>query len=100
LARHGNHTYNTSQQEDLEFEASLGYTVRFYLQKKTKTNTTTIKKSRFSQVLMPHACNPSYSGSRDQEDYSSKPAWANKSESLSQKYSTGWWSGRAPAYQV
>jgi hypothetical protein len=24
-----------------------------------------------------HTCNPSYSGGRDQEDYSSKPAWAN-----------------------
>jgi hypothetical protein len=24
-----------------------------------------------------HACNPSYSGGRDQEDCSSKPAWAN-----------------------
>jgi hypothetical protein len=24
-----------------------------------------------------HACNPSYSGDRDQEDCSSKPAWAN-----------------------
>jgi hypothetical protein len=26
-----------------------------------------------------HACNPSYSGARDQEDCSSKPAWANSS---------------------
>jgi hypothetical protein len=26
-----------------------------------------------------HACNPSYSGGRDQEDYSSKPAQANSS---------------------
>jgi hypothetical protein len=24
-----------------------------------------------------HTCNPSYSGGRDQEDLSSKPAWAN-----------------------
>jgi hypothetical protein len=26
------------------------------------------------------ACNPSYSGGRDQEDRSSKPAWANSSQ--------------------
>jgi hypothetical protein len=24
-----------------------------------------------------HACDPSYSGGRDQEDHGSKPAWAN-----------------------
>jgi hypothetical protein len=28
---------------------------------------------------MAHACNPGYSGGRDQEDYSSKPAQANSS---------------------
>jgi hypothetical protein len=27
--------------------------------------------------VMAHACNLSYSGGRDQEDRSSKPAWAN-----------------------
>jgi hypothetical protein len=27
-----------------------------------------------------HACNPGYSGGRDQEDCSSKPAWANSSQ--------------------
>jgi hypothetical protein len=27
-----------------------------------------------------HACNPSYSGGRDQEDHGSKPAWANGSQ--------------------
>jgi hypothetical protein len=30
-------------------------------------------------VLVAHACNPSYSGGRDQEDHGSKPAWANSS---------------------
>jgi hypothetical protein len=35
--------------------------------------------------LVAHACNPSYSGGRDQEDCGSKPAWANGSENLSQK---------------
>jgi hypothetical protein len=29
------------------------------------------------RVLVAHACNPSYSGGRDQEDHSSKPSWAN-----------------------
>jgi hypothetical protein len=29
-----------------------------------------------------HTCNPSYSGGRDQEDHSWKPAWANTSQDL------------------
>jgi hypothetical protein len=33
--------------------------------------------SNFSWVLVAHACNPSYSGGRDQKDCSSKPAQAN-----------------------
>jgi hypothetical protein len=32
-----------------------------------------------SQAPMAHACNPSYSGGRDQEDGGSKPAQANSS---------------------
>jgi hypothetical protein len=32
-----------------------------------------------SQVLVAHACNPSYSGGRDKEDHGSKPAQANSS---------------------
>jgi hypothetical protein len=32
-----------------------------------------------SQVLVAHACNPSYSGGRDQGDCGSKPAPANSS---------------------
>jgi hypothetical protein len=36
-----------------------------------------IKKTITSQALVAHSCNPSYSGGRDQEDHSSKPAWAN-----------------------
>jgi hypothetical protein len=31
-------------------------------------------------MLVAHACNLSYLGGRDPEDYSSKPAWANNSE--------------------
>jgi hypothetical protein len=30
-----------------------------------------------SRALVPHTYNPSYSGGRDQEDHSLKPAWAN-----------------------
>jgi hypothetical protein len=37
------------------------------------------KKKREIQVLVAHACNSSYSGGRDQEDHSSKPAWENSS---------------------
>jgi hypothetical protein len=32
-----------------------------------------------SQVPVAHACNPGYSGGRDQEDCGSKSAWANSS---------------------
>jgi hypothetical protein len=31
-----------------------------------------------SQVKVTHSCNPSYSGGRDVEDHSSKPAWENR----------------------
>jgi hypothetical protein len=36
-------------------------------------------KTHFGQAPLAHACNPSYSGGRDQEDCGSKPAWANSS---------------------
>jgi hypothetical protein len=36
-------------------------------------------------VLVAHACNPSYSGGRDQEDPGSKPAWAIVGKTLSRK---------------
>jgi hypothetical protein len=36
-------------------------------------------KIRTCQVLVAHACNPNYSGGRDQEDHSLKPAHANSS---------------------
>jgi hypothetical protein len=39
-----------------------------------------LKWSLPCQVPVAHACNPSYSGGRDQEDLSSKPAWANSSQ--------------------
>jgi hypothetical protein len=33
-------------------------------------------KVKFSWVRVAHACNPSYSGGRDQEDHGSKPSQA------------------------
>jgi hypothetical protein len=47
-------------------------------------------------MLVAHTCHPSYSGSRDQEDCGSKPAWGNSSrDRISKKPFTknGWWSG-------
>jgi hypothetical protein len=42
-------------------------------------------KSIRIQMLVAHACNPSYSGGTDQEDHGSKPAQAKIPETLSQK---------------
>jgi hypothetical protein len=39
-------------------------------------------------VPVAHACNPSYSGGRDQKDLSLKPVWQIVCETLSQKYSS------------
>jgi hypothetical protein len=33
--------------------------------------------SKLSQMLVAHACNPSYSGGRDQDDHGVQPTWAN-----------------------
>jgi hypothetical protein len=41
-----------------------------------------------SQALVAHACNPSYTGGRDQEDRGSKPAQQIVRETLSQKHPT------------
>jgi hypothetical protein len=38
-----------------------------------------LKNKDGSRVPVVHACNPSYSGGRDQKDLSLKPAWANSS---------------------
>jgi hypothetical protein len=63
----------------------------------------------FSWAPVTHACNPSYSGSSDQEDYGLKPAWANISRDLILKMPNtkqDWWNGsrcrpwvQAPALQ-
>jgi hypothetical protein len=50
-----------------------------------------------SLVLMAHTCNPRYSGSRDQEDHGSKPAWAkslrdpNLKKPITEKNRAGGW---------
>jgi hypothetical protein len=42
-------------------------------------------------VPLAHTCNPSYSGGRDQEDRSSKPAQANSSQDpISTHHKKGW----------
>jgi hypothetical protein len=49
----------------------------------------------FSTQLVTHACNPSYSGGRDQKDHGSEPAWANSSRDPILKIPNtkqGWWS--------
>jgi hypothetical protein len=43
------------------------------------------QEKRKHQALVAHAYNPSYSGSRDQENRSSKPAWANSLQDPSLK---------------
>jgi hypothetical protein len=40
---------------------------------------------KISRVPVAHTCNPSYSGGSDQEDHSSKPAWANSLKDLISK---------------
>jgi hypothetical protein len=53
---------------------------------------------------MAHACNPSYSGGRDQEDHSLKPAQANSaqepiSKNPSQKRAGGVTQGEGPEFK-
>jgi hypothetical protein len=56
-----------------------------------------------SQTLVAHACNPSYSEGRDQEDLSLKPAQANRSqdplENPSQKRAGGVAQGVDPEFK-
>jgi hypothetical protein len=57
-------------------------------------------------VPVAHACNPSYSGGRDQETHSSRQTLANSSPdpiSKIPKTKKGWWCGscgKVAAYQV
>jgi hypothetical protein len=45
-----------------------------------KTNKQAKKKKNFSRAPAAHACNPSYSGGRDQEDCGLKPALGKQFE--------------------
>jgi hypothetical protein len=45
------------------------------------------KRIRLSWAPMAHTYNPSYTGSRDEENHGSKPAWANSSMRPFQIYS-------------
>jgi hypothetical protein len=66
-----------------------------------------IKTSGASWGLVTHACNPTYSGGRDQEDHGWSPAWANRSivcealywKKLSQKRKSGVVQGVDPEFQ-
>jgi hypothetical protein len=72
----------------------------FLKEKKKKSR---LKNSSLSQVPVAHACNPSNSGGRDEEDCGLKPTWANSLRdpvSKNTQPKKGWWSdlcGRAPA---
>jgi hypothetical protein len=62
------------------------------------------KINNASQAPVAHACNPSYSGGRDQEDCSSKPAQANSSrdpvsKNPSQKRAGGVAQGEGPVFK-
>jgi hypothetical protein len=45
-----------------------------------KANSIRNKMQKLSQASVAYACNPSYSGGRDQEDCCLKLAWANSSQ--------------------
>jgi hypothetical protein len=51
--------------------------VRFFSPKPHNSVRQILKNKKQSQALVPQACNPSHSEGRDQEDHSSKPAWAS-----------------------
>jgi hypothetical protein len=55
-----------------------------------------LEKKEMDQALVAHICIPSYSGGREQEDCTSKPAWENSSQDPISKIPNtkqGWWSG-------
>jgi hypothetical protein len=67
------------RQEDYEFKTSLGSIERPCLKQNKIT----------SWVLVTHACNPSYSGGRDQEDRGSDPPSISRKKK-SQKVLVEW----------
>jgi hypothetical protein len=63
----------------VEFYINKTATVWSYMQIAVEICERTFKKFEVSWTPVVHTCNPSYSGGRDQEDHSSKPAGANRS---------------------
>jgi hypothetical protein len=56
----------------------------------TEKHPSSILKILIVLAQVAQICNPSYSRGRDQEDYSSRPAWANSSQDLiSKKHKKG-----------
>jgi hypothetical protein len=49
----------------------------FFSPKHKKSESYSIKKLNICSLPVAHACNPSYSAGRDQEDHGSKPAQAD-----------------------
>jgi hypothetical protein len=102
-----NHMFLQNKIANLSFFPSCSYSGKI----KKEPNLNTCKQYRCCQVKFKdnfllkkkcgpapvvHTCNPSYLGSKDQEDLGSKPAQANSlrysiSKNPSQK--KGWWSG-------
>jgi hypothetical protein len=73
------------------------YNNNMIIKKKKSGSVSSESKKRPGRALVAHACNPSYSGGRDQVDNSSKPAQANSSARLylQKLYHKKWvlWSG-------
>jgi hypothetical protein len=74
------------RQEDFKFKANLGY-IRKPCPGKREKRKRNARRGRIGKLvgLRVH-CNPSYSGGSDQEDLSSKLAWAIALETISGKY--------------
>jgi hypothetical protein len=73
-----------------------GLISRIYEELDNKNIQIKFKSMQKSWTSVAHACNPSYSGGRDQEVHSSKPAKANSLQNpISKKtfIKKGWWSG-------
>jgi hypothetical protein len=72
-------TLKTSRRSN-RFIHTKNYQLRWNgpIARESQTSATQLS-SKSSRAPVTHACNPSYSGGRDQEDCSSKPAQANSS---------------------
>jgi hypothetical protein len=65
---------------------AIGPIIRLCFQSSLRLRFVFLRLRNISELVqVAHTCNPSYSGGRDQEDRSLKPAWANSSQDPSQK---------------